>query len=226
LLAGLCLFRKSWTRERALRELYLFSFVVATLAGYAVTLPNIRFLVPLLPLLLCWVSQGVLELAEWTDETFVKFKKLESFWRPVRKFFVPAVVAVLLVTLMPLFVYLIRGDKWGDYHGQKRAAIWIKERDAGPAIMSTVPIPSHYAEGRYVALIDEDYAAMIERARRERVRYIVVNERDFKYLNQSLRPLLDEQNNPPGLRRVYHSAESPGHKILVYVLDDQELLAT
>ncbi|HEU4595737.1 MAG TPA: glycosyltransferase family 39 protein, partial [Pyrinomonadaceae bacterium] len=53
-LAALGLFRERWTRERAWREGYLFAFLLATLAGYAVTLPNIRFFVPLVPLVLCW----------------------------------------------------------------------------------------------------------------------------------------------------------------------------
>ena len=52
LFAALGLFRRAWTRGRAQQEIYLCSFIAATLAGYAVTLPNIRFLVPLLTLLI------------------------------------------------------------------------------------------------------------------------------------------------------------------------------
>jgi hypothetical protein len=220
LLVGLCLFRRRWTGERARRELYLFAFVAATLLGYAVTLPNIRFLVPLVPLMLCWLSQGVIELADWANETFPKFNNPGTLWATAGRLVVPLVVACLLASLLPLSVYLLRGDKWGDYHGQKRAAIWIKEHDGRlPAIMSAVSIPSYYAGGRHVALVDEDYAACIGRARREGAAYLLVNERDFKYLNPSLRLLLDEQAAHPGLRRVYQWAESPGHKIIVYALE-------
>lgn len=220
LLVGLCLFRKRWTGERARRELYLFSFVAATLAGYLVTLPNIRFLVPLVPLVLCWLANGIIEFAEWTDETFARVKVARRFWPHARRLVVPCVVLCLLASLLPVFLYLLRGDKWDDYYGQKRAAVWIKERDAthAPVIMSTVPIAAFYAGGRHVALADEDYAAFIARARREGVRYVVVNERDFRHL--SLRSLLDAQTTHPGLRRIYDAAETPGHKILVYQLDE------
>jgi len=222
LLAGLGLFRKSWTRSRARLELYIFSFVAATLAGYAVTLPNIRFLVPLLPLLICWLANGVSEFAEWVTVTLERIQVAGRLLRFIRKSVVPLIVAGLLVSLLPLTIYLLRGDKWGDYYGQKRAAIWIKEHDAGsaPVIMSTVPIAAFYSGGRHVALIDEDYEALLARARREGAGYLVVNERDFRYMR--LRFLLDEQSIHPGLRALHSIMEAPGHKILVYAVDQAE----
>jgi 4-amino-4-deoxy-L-arabinose transferase-like glycosyltransferase len=223
LLAALGLFRERWTRERALREAYLFSFVAATLAGYALTLPNVRFLVPLLPLLLCWVSKGVVEFEGWTNETLASFQRTRG--TPLRgglKFLVSLVVAALLASLLPVFVYLLRGDKWGDYYGQKRAAAWIKEHDAerAPVIMSTVPVAAFYAGGRHVKLADEDYAALISRARREGVKHVVVNERDFRHMR--LRTLLEDGAEHPGLRLSHSLSEAPGHRVLVYAVEGIE----
>ncbi|HEV7859252.1 MAG TPA: glycosyltransferase family 39 protein, partial [Pyrinomonadaceae bacterium] len=211
LFVGIGLFRNKWTSRRTWRELYLFSFIAAALAGYAVTLPNIRFIMPLLPLLLCWLSKGIIEFEEWAVETLRGFDGAKSFAKYLRKIIVPFVIACLLASLIPLFVYLLRGDKWGDYYGQKRAGVWIKEHDAAraPVIMSTVAIAAFYAGGRPVALVDEDYQSLIARARGEGVGYIIVNERDFRYF--SLRPLLDEQSFHPGLRLVQYFAEAPGH---------------
>lgn len=222
LLASLGLFRKSWTSSRARRELYLFAFVAATLAGYAVTLPNIRFLLPLVPLLICWLAKGIVEFAEWMLATLGRIQGAGRFLPYLRKAVVPFIVAGLLASLIPLAFYLLRGDKWGDYYGQKRAAIWIREHDAGnrPVIMSTVPVAAFYANGRHVALIDEVYEALIARARREGVGYLVVNERDFRYM--TLRFLLDEQSTHPGLSAVHSIIEAPGHKILVYAVDNAQ----
>lgn len=241
LLAALGLFRERWTRERVWREAYLFSFVAAALAGYAVTLPNVRFLVPLLPLLLCWVSKGVVEFEGWAAGTLGAFRearagqtrpgrhdeprvvpRVESrAGRRVGKLFVPLVIAVLVASLLPLSVYLLRGDKWGDYRGQKLAAVWIREHDAGraPVVMSTVPVAAFYARGRHVALKDEDYAAFIARARREGVSHVVVNEREFKHMRR-LRSLLEAGVEHPGLRLAHNLSEAPGHRILVYALED------
>lgn len=220
LLAGLGLFRKSWTSSRARRELYLFSFVAATLVGYAVTLPNIRFLLPLLPLLICWLAKGIIEFAEWMLATFERTQGAGRFLPYIRKAVVPLSIAGLLASLLPLTFYLLKGDKWGDYYGQKRAAVWIREHDAGqmPAIMSTVPVAAFYTNKRHVTLVDEDYDSLITRARHEGVGYLIVNERDFRYM--TLRFLLDEQSIHPRLSAVHSITEAPGHKILVYAVDE------
>lgn len=220
ILAGLGLFRKKWTRGRVWREIYLFSFVAAALLGYAVTLPNIRFIIPLVPLLLCWVSKGVDEFTEWLTEIVTEAKGARKILPLLRKLVVPLVITGLLISLAPLSVYLLRGDKWGDYYGQKRAAMWIKEHTHStiPVIMSTVPIAAFYAGGRHVALRDEEYATLLARARREQVAYLLVNERNFKFMNLSF--LLDEARIHPGLHLVQQITEAPGHKILIYALDE------
>ena len=224
LLAGLGLFRRGWSKPRARRELYLFSFIAAALAGYAVTLPNIRFLVPLLPILLCWLANGIVEFEGWAGKTLERFRVAKRFLPRVRKLIVPLVVAGLLASLLPLFVYLMRGDKWGDYHGQRRAALWIKERAAtpgAPVIMSAVPVAAFYAGGRHVPLVEETPAALVERMRRERVDYLIVNEREVKHMSL-LRSLLDERGRHPGLRLSHSLAEAPGHKVLVYAPEESE----
>jgi 4-amino-4-deoxy-L-arabinose transferase-like glycosyltransferase len=217
-LAGLGLFGTGWSKPRARRELYLFSFVAAAIAGYAVTLANIRFLVPLLPILLCWLAKGLVEFEDWAGATAERLGVAKRLPPRVEKLFVPLLAAGLLAILLPLSIYLMRGDKWGDYHGQKRAGLWIKGRAATsdvPVVMSTVPITAFYAGGRHVFLVEETPAALVERMRRERVDYLIINEREVKHMNL-LRPLLDERGVHPGLRLFHSLAEAPGHKIVVY----------
>ncbi|HEX5708412.1 MAG TPA: glycosyltransferase family 39 protein, partial [Pyrinomonadaceae bacterium] len=218
--ASLGLFATRWTRARAGREAYLLLFFAATLAGYAVTLPNIRFLVPLAPLVICWTARGVIEFERWANGTARRLGVAEKFRRRGARVLRPAVVALLLVSLAPLFVYLLRGDKWGDYYGQKRAALWIREREgaagAPPVIMSTAPVAAFYARGRHVALADEELAKMLARARRERADYVIINERSVKHMR--LKGLLDAAETPPELRLVHGLAESPEHRVLVYTL--------
>lgn len=219
MLVALGLFRRRWTRERAAREAYLLAFVSAALAGYAVTLPNIRFLAPLIPLLLCWVSKGTLEFAAWARGTLARFDAGAAFGARVKRLAAPLVVAALVASLAPLFVYLMRGDKWGDYYGQKRAGVWMKTRVAAPTVMSTVPVAAFYAGGRNVVVKgDEDLDALLARARSEGVRYVVVNERDFKHMD-SLRTLLDAREEHAGLRLAQEFAEAPAQRVLVYEVE-------
>lgn len=215
-LVGLALFSRGWTRERASRELYVGLFVAATLAGYAVTLPNIRFLVPLLPLAVCWAAKGAVEFEHWAAGTLERARAPRRLTAAGARLAVPLALALAGASLAPLFVYLVRGDKWSDYHGQKLAAAWIRRHSphAAPRVMSTVPVAAFYAGGRHVALADEDYAAFVERARREGVDYVVINERNLKHMR--LRQLLDDESPHDGLRLVHRIDEAQGHKILVY----------
>ena len=213
LLAALGLFRAAWTRRRAARELYLFAFLLAALAGYAVSLVNIRFLVPLVPLTLGWVARGVYEGEGWLAES------LGGARRAAVRLFKPLAVAALVLSLVPLFVYLMRGDKWGDYGGQKRAGRWIGARHAGrqppPLVMATVPNAAFYAASRHTDLETfETYEQVLARVRREGVDYLVVNARELR--DSPLRPLLDEAATPPELRLVFRHEDAPGLKVLVF----------
>jgi len=227
LLVALGLFRRRWTRARMKRELYLLAFVASALAGYAVTLPNIRFLAPLVPLLLCWVAKGVLEFAAWMRETLARMRVGVVLAARVERFAAPLLAALLVVSLVPLFVYLMRGDKWGDYHAQKRAGLFIRERESKEGartltVMSTVPIAAFYAGGRNVALTGEDdFDSLIARARSEGVRYVVVNRRDFRNMD-SLRSLLDARAEHRDLRLVQEFDEAADQRVLVYEVEGLE----
>lgn len=222
LLVALGLFRRRWTRARAAREVYMLAFVASALAGYAVTLPNIRFLAPLIPLLLCWVSKGALEFAAWARGTLARFNFNAALAARAGRLTAPLVVALLVASLAPLFVYLMRGDKWGDYYGQKRAGVWMREHATAPTVMSTVPIAAFYAGGRNVYVNDEDdLDTLLSRARRVGARYVVVNERDFKLMD-SLRNLLDARTEHTGLRLAQEFAEAQDQRVLVYEVEGVE----
>jgi hypothetical protein len=245
-LAAIGLFRAAWTRRRALRELYLAAFVAATLAGYAVTLPNIRFLVPVLPFLVCWLAKGIVEFEGWLAETLqrtrdevkdeaddVAFERVAADSPPPRassrsssrsssprlaRLAAALVVFMLLASLLPVFVFLLRGDKWGDYHGQKRAAVWIREHSSrvAPRVMAVVPVPAFYSGGEHVALVAEDYDSFVARARRERADFVVANERSLR--GTPLAALLDARAEHPGLRLLHGLADAPDQQIFIYAL--------
>ena len=153
LLVGVGLFRVKWTRARLARELYLASFFIMTVIGYALTVPDIRYFVPLVPLLLCWLANGIAEFEVWLAETVSQVRGPRHVGRRALTV-VRAILVTLTVTLLlPLFIYLNRGDKWNDYLGQKMAGTWIKAHAPIPQlVMSENPIASFYAGGEHVRL--------------------------------------------------------------------------
>jgi hypothetical protein len=238
-LAALGLFRAGWTRARARRELYLAAFVAATLAGYAVTLPNIRFLVPLLPLLVCWLAQGIAEFENWLVETLrcargeeknedddAAFERVAAE-RPspraaprlssprVARLITSLVIVALLASLVPVFVFLLRGDKWGDYHGQKLAAAWIKAHAAKPAprIMATVPVVAFYAGGEPLEVFTADHVAVVTEVYDAFVARARRERADFIVANER------DLKNTPLRALIDEQAEHPGLRLLYQLTD-------
>lgn len=218
LLVGVGLFREKWTRQRLARESYLASFMLATLAGYALTVVDIRYLVTLLPLLVCWLANGIAQFERWLAETVAQLRGGEPVGRFPAWAARAALVSLSVILLLPLFVYLNRGDKWDDYLGQKRAGQWIKAHSiAPPVVMAENPISSFYAGGGYVRTPEADYAGVIDAARRQGVGYLVVNARYMK--NTRLGFMLDGRNVPAQMRQVYQHGDG-NFKVVVYQLGD------
>jgi len=215
LIAGLGLFRTRWTRLRAFKNLYLLSFLAAAFVGYVLTVPNVRFMVPLVPILIYWTANGIIEIVRW----FAESRGIETLTRHSRRTRVAAILvvaAVLLASVLPLFVYLLRGDKFTDYTRQKQAGEWIRQHNTKPSplIMSSAPIASFYARGRYVELPDEGVAAAVNQARRDNADYIVVSARSTR--GTASAPLLDERQPHPSLQFLQRFGRRSDLSVLVY----------
>lgn len=218
LVAGLGLFRTRWTRLRAFKDLYLLSFLASAFVGYVLTVPNVRFMVPLIPILLYWTANGIIEIVRWFAESR-GIEKGTQHSRRTRTAAILLVVAVLLISVLPLFVYVLRGDKFADYTRQKQAGVWIRQHSATPSplIMSSSPIASFYARGRYIPLPDEGVVAAVGQARRDGADYIVVSSRSTRGTPSAA--LLDERQPHPGLQFLQRFGRRSDLSVLVYGVD-------
>jgi len=214
------LFRTAWTAERAFKEVYLLAFVVSTLIGYAITVMELRYLVPLVPLLLCWTAKGLLEFESWVAATLslLDIKLLRPATLRVGLFIVMASL------LTPSLVAPMVRSKWEDLPFEhKEAGLWMKGRSPGsPLIMAQGPWAAYYSGGRHIYLPRESYATVLNYARRKRVDYIIVGARCLMHTgclqDTPLGFLLDEKRVPADLQLVYVHADRPEYKILVYRL--------
>ncbi|MGH9967687.1 MAG: ArnT family glycosyltransferase [Pyrinomonadaceae bacterium] len=212
------LFSRRWSRERTFKELFIILFFVSTLLGYAF-IPRHRYLLPLLPLLLCWVAKGIVEFEERFGKAVKTFGKMEFVTSNARWVARAVITAILLVTtLRPLFAQARHSGR-GLYLEQKRVGVWIKENSTTPPlILATKNWPTFYAGGTHLFTPSEPYAVIIEYARRNKVDFLVVEEGVIA-TTPDLRFLLNEVNtNDLNLRFVQD--QLPGYKILVYKLVD------
>lgn len=219
ILSGLGLFGTIWSKERVGREIYLLVFLISTLIGYAIMVPTERYLVPLLPILICWASKGFVEFENWLLKT--TGYKNESISGRNLKLLRVLFLSALLLSLLPQITEPIRAEKRNQSFELKEVAEWIKDNtNSLPLVMSTSPLTAFYSGGRHIYLPDEEYPEVLEYARRKKVDYIVINERGVTKLTPPLKFLLDDQSQHPGLDLIYKYDKEPGYKVLVFKLED------
>jgi 4-amino-4-deoxy-L-arabinose transferase-like glycosyltransferase len=217
-LIGLGLFKTEWSQE-----IYLLLFFVATLIGYAL-LPGAfedRLLLPLLPLLLCWVARGFEEVRGGLTRLLERINSRAFSPEALRA----AGMAALLLSLLPWMAYTLIRGQLNQPVEHKQAGAWIREHsDASALVMATNPYAAFYAGRKPLYLPAEEYSTVIAHATHQRVDYLVIDEgtisrghwgnNEFSHL----RFLLDEQSRHPELKLVYKFDGLPNRKILVFTL--------
>jgi hypothetical protein len=222
ILMGLGLFKAEWSRE-----IYLLLFFVATLIGYAMLSEAVegRLLLPLLPLLLCWVARGFEEAADRLHRLLRRVNFSKGVSSKAGQAIRAAGMAALLLSLLPWVAHTFIRGQLNQPSEHKRAGAWIREHsDEGALVMATNPYAAFYAGRKSLYLPAEEYLTVIEHVRRHKVDYLVIDEgviskghwgnNEFSHL----RFLLDEQSRHPELKLVYQFDELPNRKILVFTL--------
>jgi Dolichyl-phosphate-mannose-protein mannosyltransferase len=222
MLAGFGLFQTDWTKE-----VYLLLFLGSTLIGYALCANDIsdRLLVPLLPLQLCWAAKGIEELERRLAGSLarVRFSKALPFINP--PLLRPLALTALAFSLLPSLAYKVMTVPAHQQLGYRQAGAWVKEHSGTPAlVMATDPFTAFYAGRRHLYLPAEEYATVIEHARRQKVAYLVIDEavvsqgRWGENEYAGLQFLLDERGHHPELELVYKFDDLPGRKLLIFTL--------
>lgn len=208
------LFTRPWTRARAAKEAYLFSFAACTLAGYAASTVELRYLFPIIPILIAWAANGIAEFSYWFVSTA---NEIFGAVRRISPTFVTVCVLILsLGSLTPLFLSIFKPDDIRNVAFEERdAGSWIKNNSElkKPLIMSSNITAAFYAEARHLYLPAEDLPTIVEYARRRQADYLLFSERRMG----DAPAFLDEKNAAlKGLRLVYHDDRHADNEILVY----------
>jgi hypothetical protein len=215
MLAIIGFFRKPWTRERAAKELFLISFVLSTIVGYAVSAVELRYLFPIIPMLMAWAAHGLVEFSQWLADTARDFVPE----RHVGAGRVTAgVMLIMLAISAPVFFYVLKPDSIANVpFEEKDAGLWIKDHKGSAQItlMSANITPAFYAGAKHLYLPDEDLETTLEYAKSRKVNYLVFSERRDK--DSPL--LLESADLQHEARLVYHDLKYTDHEILVFELN-------
>ncbi len=224
LLCGVSFFRTRPSQIEWVKDAYLSVFLASTFLGYALLhMLDVRYLVPLLPLLIPWTAKGVVDLS------FRLALLARKVWRPE----VPAASAArplvgIITTCVVVYLFALALLPYTPAQRLRFQALefkpviaWIREQGVtSPRIMATGPIIPFYVHGEHIYLPDEDFPTTLDYARRKNIRYIVIEERGVNRVkNKPLQFLLKVENQPPpGLNLVYENDEMAKHKVVVYEL--------
>lgn len=223
ILVILGLFRRRWDRARAGKELF-----VLAVAGYVLMILMLahvilfRYVVPLLPFLLIWASNGLKELSDWAQETTGalidgKASSQEHLGRAAWWATCSTAILLFVVTGVAGTRYLAEiNEGFAENLVLKQAGEWLRQRAPGPkGIMDvSAPVP-YYADGYLVGMPE----APAELA----LRYIDKVEPDFVVLwanysdqRRYLHDWIEHGIPSPKAELVYTAGENTAKKLMIY----------
>ncbi len=182
-------------RDEIIKSTYLLSFVILYFLSLLI-LPvsplideRMRYLSPILPILLILASGGIVHANTWIEE-YGKGK----LWR---SFAIPAMIVIVLVSYIPQYQMVSAGlhkfwEKERPVDIRKETGKWMKDNLPPPIrAMSRGPFVPYHADGIFF-LTPPTYEAVIRTARANNIDYLIL-DRDVDY---DLRPKLKFLFNP------------------------------
>ena len=214
-LVGLGLFGSVWDRDRTVKELFL----VAAAVPVFIFLPfhiELRYFAPMLPILLLWVAKGIAALADWWQASLASAPTASRTPAALGRGLSILISLLLVLYFVAVQPRVVRDGLAGLNTSRREAGNWLKANaPAEVLIMSRDTEVPYYAERRWAATPNEDYATFIAYIRKRGAAYLIVDEREVTVIRPQLSLLLNEDDPPSGLRHVF-TAPDPRGKTIVY----------
>lgn len=218
-LSGAGFFAKEWTLSRLRCQLFLIIMLTPLLTHFFHwVIP--RYFLPCITLSFIWAGNGIDEIYQWwiKIKTILKIKRycfLNRYWA-----FTGIVIFLVILSFSPRLTQPIREDPYRRYWKEDRdMGLWMRENGiTGEKVLSIKPYAAFYSGGKEAFLPDISYEELIGKARKEKIRYLVISERgiDWRVRRERLKFLLDEDNKPEELKLVHIINPKEGYKILLY----------
>jgi 4-amino-4-deoxy-L-arabinose transferase-like glycosyltransferase len=216
---GLGLFTGAWERPRVERELFLISFCLVTIVGYAAAVVQLRYFYVLLPVLMGWAACGIVGFAGWFRDT--AFRSIAEKPDPLKPGHLAVLTTFLIfIYVLPLNFYMRSVDRRWETSGyeERDAGLWLKQHSVGePFVFSASRRPVFYAEGKQLAPKTVDMAQIRNETKQEGVQYIVTSERSLKR-NPFLAGFDEVLKSDPDYQLIYHRNDYPGYAISIFSL--------
>ncbi|MBU1727520.1 MAG: hypothetical protein KJ880_07810, partial [Candidatus Omnitrophica bacterium] len=170
-----------------------------------------RYLIPLMPYAMIFVASGLYYLKDNFLNTVEISKRLRS-----AIFLLMAGIIIALFFLSSINSVILNSNDGTIEH--KKAGLWLKNFDHSHfVVMARKPYVSFYSEGLWVCLPYADYSEIIRYAKKNNIKYLVIDELSILKLRPQLAFLLDENKATSDLKLIYKD-HSSGRLIIIYQL--------
>jgi 4-amino-4-deoxy-L-arabinose transferase-like glycosyltransferase len=224
LLLLLCfgLLRALWIKKEFRKEIFLFSMLLPMFVFPMITARTIRYLFPLMPILIILCARGIVEFHEWSLSVFQKIVRGKKYklYRALISTLILSIIAIGTAAEAGYYlVNLEKGRKGYDPVEHKELGLWIRD-NLGPdvMIMSTSPHIAFYAECKHATLPWGELPEVLKYAHKKGVEYLAVGERYVPSQRPLVAFLLDEKKAPGQLKLIYKLTGMNRKKILLYKL--------
>lgn len=209
------LFSSPWTRIDAARTLFIGAFIVSTVVGYSFAVTNVRYLMPIIPLILLWTAYGAVVFGRWASSTLTNLSSGSRKLPPA--VFQGATVALLAVFATTATLARFKAPPVIETPvEEQRAGLWLRSQTAAEKTILLAPqaTVAYYAEATHLYLPDEDVATIIEYAKRRNARFIVFSSRRLSR-NDSAFPVIPPEAADK-IRLVYSDELNEKFKVKIY----------
>jgi len=209
---------------------FLLYWICPFVFGIPLIFVEVRYFIPLIPLLIPFMARGIEEIAALLVVRFPKF--FARYSRPAFRPAIVIVVAVFILLAVPKLTWKI--TKWSDpmvsYNPRKIAASWLMSHDYSPGrIMEYGHSVSFYCGAQSILVPDADLESVISIARKYDIEILSLDE--FYVLRANRRPeiefLFDTESPPPvELERIYVDERFNGLKHVIYRIRTPDEIAS
>lgn len=222
-LITLGLFRRPWTRRRARCE----GVLLAVALGHLCVLLGLhwidrRYLLPLLPLFLLWVSQGIDEAARWSVGTA---RRGASRWRLPAWSLDTGIRCILIFALLLLAV--IGVPWWGSFQEEnpktlllKDIGTWLGDYRPGPKrVLALAPEIAYYSGGTSLPMPYAEASRVLQYVHLKHPDFIVLFGHDRPFAPY-LKEWVEEGIPDRAATLIYQAGPTPPTHVAIYEWHD------
>ena len=214
LVVGWC--RRCWDNRR-LRDETLLMGLVSLVLIVTVTSATAerRYLSPIMPVLMLWSSNGLLELAKWIMGWEV-IRILRGFRPALVSAAVSICVAAVIVALSLNAVHRDWFTAEPDALAARDAGLWLaQQQPESPRIAVRLPVCAYYAKGTMIAFPYGDPEATLRHLARKNVDFIVLQNAEAQVL-PTIGEWLAHGIPDPRARLIYDKRGPSGARVVIY----------